>query len=157
MWRVHYETCCSFTEKSERQYSGYKKLIETKIGMFSIINRPIVSQIALHSLRPGAFDFLFTGAIQPYCHCQCKDICWNQLDPLNDSLRQRSAAPHCNKNSKITLVEHEYVVPKRYFQYRLPGKWPDYHINQWPRMQFRTLFYFRSLSLYIYIYIYIQS
>ena len=79
VWRVHYETCCSFTEKSKRQYSGYKKLIETEIWMFSIINRSTVPQTALHSLRPGDFDFLVAGAL---VHCE-KNSPQTTLNPVN--------------------------------------------------------------------------
>ena len=50
MWRVHYETCCGFAEKSNWRYSGYKKLIENTIGMFHIINRSTGPQTALNSL-----------------------------------------------------------------------------------------------------------
>ena len=44
--------------------------------------------------------------------CQCKDACWNQLDPINGAVRQHSTTLHCTKTAPCVKVPKGYEPQK---------------------------------------------
>ena len=78
---------------------------------------------------------------------QCKDTCWNQLDPINGAARQRSAVPRYSKTAPCVKAALQLTCNLNILRVNCPESEECLHKGSYCGVIWRCYWYFKWVTL----------